>query len=635
MRTRTSFTRSVPPATALLFALLLLCWWLLPARDSGPASSAEATDIAFSRADMVFAEASRPPVQGWQNHAIPSRRLLALDPAPRRADDTIWLRLAFDDARFANRPIALFAEAIEQNYAVLLNGHEVYRSSAGPNERSFAWNGPLFVQLPAGLLVRGPNTVQLRVTTSRPQPLVVGELVIGTTDRMRARYDRANFLSLIAPQIITGYLLIMTIGICTLWIKRPRESLFGWLALVGVVWIFRNLHYFIQTPPFDPHQFWSLTTDSVFVLLAAAFAFAIRFFELARPQRLTGLVFGFCLAEILLRRLLVSLGHSELPVFLLLLPLIACFTALFARACIRGHVSGRWLVFGALGLANVFAFHDVARSVDAWTGAGLSLHPYGGLLLFSAFDIVLTRRLQNALADVEDVNERLDARVVAVTEELQASEASRATLQVSMAVGQERDRIMQEIHDGIGSNLVTALALAQRQDAGGNAATVLRRSITDLKIAVDSLEPVEGDLILLLAGLRHRMEADLLAAGVATVWKVEPCPPLAWLNPVNALHILRIIQEAIGNVLLHAGAATITIVCRPQQAREVDGILVAVIDDGSGPFDRADTGPGHQPDSGPGRGLRNMQARAEALGGSHVFEANDSGGSRSNLWIPQ
>ena len=635
MRIDGARARAVAPALAVLVAVLVLCWWLLPANATSHRPASEPGDVHFVSAEVVFSEAALPPATGWQRHAIASRKLLELAPAPHRPEETLWLRFRFDSAPFQGREIALFAEAIEQNYAVFLDGQPIYRSTTGPNDRSFAWNGPLLLQLPPALLAGSQHTIVLRISASRPQPLVVEQLEIGTTDRMRNRYDRANFLGLIAPQVITGYLLILTIGACTFWIKRPRESLFGWLALVGMVWMFRNLHNFIQHPPFDAHQFWLLTTDSVFVLFAAAFAFGIRFFELAQARRLTAIVFAVCLAEVALRRLLVAQGLSELPVFMLALPVTALLMALFARACLTTRISGRWLILGALGLAVVFSFHDLARSVDAWSGAGMSLQPYGGLLLFSAFDIVLTRRLQNALADVEDVNERLDARVVAVTEELQASEASRATLQVSMAVGQERDRIMQEIHDGIGSNLVTALALAQRQDAGGNAATVLRRSITDLKIAVDSLEPVEGDLILLLAGLRHRMEADLLAAGVATVWKVEPCPPLAWLNPVNALHILRIIQEAIGNVLLHAGAATITIVCRPQQAREVDGILVAVIDDGSGPFDRADTGPGHQPDSGPGRGLRNMQARAEALGGSHVFEANDSGGSRSNLWIPQ
>ena len=618
---------AVAPALAILVAVLVLCWWLLPANAASHGPASEPGDLRFDSAEVVFSDAALPPAAGWQRHAIPSRKLLELAPAPHRPEETLWLRLHFDSARFEGREIALFAEAIEQNYAVFLDGRPIHRSFSGPNDRSFAWNGPLLLQFPPALLAGDEHTISLRMSASRPQPLVVEQLAIGTADRMRNRYDRANFLGLVAPQIITGYLLILTIGACTFWIKRPRESLFGWLALVGMVWMFRNLHNFIQQPPFDAHQFWLLTTDAVFVLFAAAFGFGIRFFELAQGRRLTAIVFAVCLAEVALRRLLVAQGLSELPVFMLALPVTAWFMALFARACLTTRISGRWLIFGALGVAVVFSFHDLARSVDAWTGAGMSLQPYGGLLLFSAFDIVLTRRLQNALADVEDVNERLDARVVAVTDELQASEASRATLQVSMAVGQERDRIMQEIHDGIGSNLVTALALAQRQDAGGNAVTVLRRSITDLKIAVDSLEPVEGDLILLLAGLRHRMEGDLLAAGVAMVWKVEPCPPLAWLNPVNALHILRIIQEAIGNVLLHAGASTITIVCAPQQARGIDGIMVSVIDDGSGPF--------HQPDSGPGRGLRNMQARAEALGGSHRFEANDSGGSRSNLWIPQ
>lgn len=620
--------RSISPALAILAALAILCWFMVPTIDTRYASAFDPRDLGFDSAEVVFSDAASEPLTGWARHAMPSRKLLELAPTPHRSEETMWLRFSFDSRSFAGRPVGFFAEAVEQNYAVFLNGRPVHRSTAGANDHSFAWNGPLLVQLPPDLLAGGRETIALRISASRPQPLVVEQLEIGTVDRMRQRYDRARFLGLVAPQVITGYLLILTIGACTFWIKRPRESLFGWLALVGVVWMFRNLHNFIQQPPFDAHQFWMLTTDSVFVLFAAAFGFGIRFFELAQARRLTAIVFGVCLAEVALRRLLVAQGLSELPVFMLALPVTALFMALFARACLTTRISGRWLILGALGLAVVFSFHDLARSVDAWSGAGISLQPYGGLLLFSAFDIVLTRRLQNALADVEDVNERLDARVVAVTNELQASEASRATLQVSMAVGQERDRIMQEIHDGIGSNLVTALALAQRHDSSCNAVTVLRRSITDLKIAVDSLEPVEGDLVLLLASLRHRMEADLLAAGITTVWKVEPCPPLSWLNPINALHVLRIIQEAIGNILLHADASTITIYCAPQQFRKIAGILVSVIDDGSGPVSNP------SPDRGRGRGLRNMQARAEALNGTHVFEANDSGGSRTRLWIP-
>lgn len=117
---------------------------------------------------------------------------------------------------------------------------------------------------------------------------------------------------------------------------------------------------------------------------------------------------------------------------------------------------------------------------------------------------------------------------------------------------------------------------------------------------MDSLEPVDGVLIVLLANLRHRMDGDLAAVGLATVWKVEPCPPLPWLNPVNALHILRIMKETIGNVLAHANASTLTVGCTPSMRNRSEGILVSVIDDGGGPLKNGGTA---------GRGISNMRAR--------------------------
>lgn len=81
---------------------------------------------------------------------------------------------------------------------------------------------------------------------------------------------------------------------------------------------------------------------------------------------------------------------------------------------------------------------------------------------------------------------------------------------------------------------------------------------------MDSLEPVEGDLVALIGNLRHRMAGDLSDAGIACKWNAEPCCPLSWLDATNALHVLRIFQEAIGNVLSHSNATEIHIGCREQ-----------------------------------------------------------------------
>jgi signal transduction histidine kinase len=129
------------------------------------------------------------------------------------------------------------------------------------------------------------------------------------------------------------------------------------------------------------------------------------------------------------------------------------------------------------------------------------------------------------------------------------------------------------------------------------------------------MEPVETDLLLLLATLRFRLQPRLEAAGVKLVWDAGEAPPLEWLDQRHALHILRILQEAFANILKHSGARQVTVSVRA----EGDQVLVRVQDDGRG-FDPA------RPVRG-GRGLTNQLRRAEAIGGAILWEPSARGAS--------
>lgn len=54
----------------------------------------------------------------------------------------------------------------------------------------------------------------------------------------------------------------------------------------------------------------------------------------------------------------------------------------------------------------------------------------------------------------------------------------------------------------------------------------------------------------------HRMAGNLADAGIVYKWNVESCGMLPWLDAANALPVLRIFQEAIGNALTHSGTTT-------------------------------------------------------------------------------
>lgn len=188
---------------------------------------------------------------------------------------------------------------------------------------------------------------------------------------------------------------------------------------------------------------------------------------------------------------------------------------------------------------------------------------------------------------------------------------------------QERQRLMQDMHDGMGSSLTSALRIVERgRMDGSEVAELLKGCIDDLKLAIDSMEPVDSDLLLLLATLRFRLGPRLESTGIALRWEVRDIPALDWLDPRNALHILRILQEAITNIIKHAGATEV----RLATAAEADAVAVTIADNGTGfEFERAL--------ARGGKGLSNQLRRAQAIG-ARISWSSDRSGTKLTLRLP-
>lgn len=180
----------------------------------------------------------------------------------------------------------------------------------------------------------------------------------------------------------------------------------------------------------------------------------------------------------------------------------------------------------------------------------------------------------------------------------------------------ERERLMRDMHDGVGSALASALTIAERSDANHEAvAEILRECIEDLRVVIDSLEPIGNDLVALLAALRFRMERRIGSAGLRLEWSVRDLPELPWMGPSEALHVLRLVQEILNNIIKHARASLIQLAVRDCS----DHVEVLIIDDGCG-FDTSL--------KFSGRGLKTMQQRANSLGGKLHIESQPGHGTR-------
>lgn len=428
------------------------------------------------------------------------------------------------------------------------------------------------------------------------------------------------------PVIATTVLSAMTIVAAVCWLMRRQDRALAWLTFIGICWTAVSLG-FIGLPP--------VTTPAVSAIAQVGAAFAILPGLANVAAALLGLkaVRRWLWAGALLSlagaagefagQLMGFPGTAGLiatlatgGVLLSMLAVQRCKTAVLDPALISAAI-----LVSAAGIAAAFA-----RIAGLWDGMAWLFLPYAGVLALLAAGIAFVRRLLADLAEKDRLNALLGQRIETTKANLLASESARRSLEVSNAVTQERERMMREIHDGIGSSLMAALASAERQGKHDTTAVLaLKNALTDLRIAVDSLEPIEGNVATLLASLRYRIEPELRKSGIAFDWMVDDVPELDWLDSPNALHVLRIFQESLGNVLGHSNASRIRVSCKMDISEGRPGIRIDVSDNGNG-FDPSVPAKG--------RGRKNMQDRAEALGGKLTIQSAPGCGSSTTLWLP-
>jgi len=191
----------------------------------------------------------------------------------------------------------------------------------------------------------------------------------------------------------------------------------------------------------------------------------------------------------------------------------------------------------------------------------------------------------------------------------------------SRVLSDERERLVSDLHDGLGLHLLTALKMARNPGTGREAlAEVLADCLDDLRLAIDSMSNIdERDPVLLLASLRFRLAPRLKAAGVQLDWQVVgEVQPQPWLDAPKALHLLRVVQEALTNAARHAGATRVLLKVEACG----DGVAVSVSDDGRGIDVVADLA---------GHGLPSMRRRAAPLGGTLSIGPGPQSGTEVRL----
>ncbi|MBL8520005.1 MAG: hypothetical protein JNK75_04970 [Betaproteobacteria bacterium] len=584
--------------------------------DPSPQTFANAEFIQTARVEMPEASAAWTPVtlpDSWNKQQRPRREIG-------------WYRVRFALAGAPRSPQAIYIPRVTNNVAVHING--VFVGTSGDIEkREMSWNLAQFFPVPPTLLKAGTNEVLIRLHPDGFQRAGLSEIQFGEETGLRPAYERRVFFQSTAPMFISAMLSLTALLSLALWVGRRKETVFAFFILQCLATKARIWHTFTR----DPQSLgWLLAAPSLTWMMAMQTSFALRFCGQSAP-RFEKFMWGYAvLATVAL--VAFPTGPVVLASFLVNAVIALAMMAVLGRALTRNPNLENISLLVAIYINFGLAIHDLLNYRELLGFTNIYLLPLGAPLLLFAVAILLIRRFTHVMEQHEKLNAELAQRVEARERELTHSYERLRQVDQQRTTAEERQRLMRDMHDGLGSHLMSTLALAklgtlsnrQMQD-------VLTDCIDELKITIDSLEPVESDLLVVLGNLRYRMEPRLKAAGIELEWAVSDLPPLAWLDAENVRSVLRIVQEAFTNTLKHASASRITL----STAVDVSNarVVVRVTDNGQGlASTNGKGGNGSSPYAG--RGLDNMKIRAAKINGHVEVMQMVGGGTCVNLYLP-
>lgn len=203
----------------------------------------------------------------------------------------------------------------------------------------------------------------------------------------------------------------------------------------------------------------------------------------------------------------------------------------------------------------------------------------------------------------------------------------------AMAVAHERRRIGQDLHDGVASQLVNVLSALDFKNPQQHAvALAIEQCLVDLKMTVDALDSGNDNVLDALGRLRYRVQHSLDKLGIRMSWRVEIREELEAVRGETAQHALRIAQEALANVMLHARASAVEVVCRYVPERSM--MVLEVRDNGRGIPRRKEDRPPESGTQRSGKGLASMRHRAKTVGGELSVSSKLGAGTRVRLTLP-
>ena len=526
--------------------------------------------------------------------------------------------------------LALHVSAARTVDRLFVNGRQVYAHPSPTAWSDTQGHHPKAYIIPPGVVKVGDNEIWAYATGG--QTILIHDLTIGPLDGVLSSTWWADFFA--TSLVISAILLMAFVAVLFLVVDWPEEDRL-WarsVVLLLSVWIVYNLHALGSIPGLSQTWASALSYAVSFALVAAISAYVFSRTRVSKwANRLiaalfisgTALVFGAGFASEFMVH--VFGWPAEVWSKMIMAPVL---TGTLIVNRIRGN--------SAIGPIEFVALLScmVPLLVDGLDGHSDIMVPFFQTVHFTfyamtwfgcVFALSMCASLATAASRSRRIavkhNEILAATLAEREAELAVAFEKEKDLARERTLIDERQRLMRDMHDGVGGQLVSLIAQVRAPNVEPmDISRSLNAVLEDLRLIVDSLDTAGDSLGFALGAFRNRLGPKLKAAGITLAWEVDPDAANVPLGPETVLQILRILQEACSNAIQHSGADTITVGLERSSAGDIT-------------LDVRDNGSGVNPEAPRGKGISTMQHRATRIQGDVTLLPGDTSGTTVRLTL--
>ena len=539
--------------------------------------------VEIGQAEVAYVDSETPPTGAvrWQPVTLPHQWPRSAPPGVHRG----WYRIALDEQPPAE-PVAAYFWRFSMNMAVYLNDEFLGRSGRFDEPMSRNWNRPFLFNLPRSAWRSTDNYLYVRLGTY-PGWGHLAPVVLGPVDALVADYERRFARQITLSQATFVVSLVTSLVAFSLWFAANRRSVYGYFALTCLAWSGYSLNLFIQDIPVSAKVWWWFVHSSVDWYGVLLLLFSHRLLDCRRP-RIEWIALGFGCGATAIYALvpLETLSAINSRVHLVTVLMVFYVMVFAITEAFRRRTLETVSLSVCLAMIVFFAIHDLAMNalivVDLWRTQQFWLQ-YSAPIMMLTLMAVLSRHYARTL------HARLDAEQQVMT---------------------ERERVFRDIHDDIGSRMLSLVYAAEND----RQADIAREALRDVRFIVSGARNPATGLAPFLEQLQAEARERCREAAVPLQWAVDVGGDFE-VDANTQYHLQRTVRELITNALKHSQCEQIVVECSVDAWGEVE---LAIRSDGE-----AAAGPL----AGGGTGLAGLEARVIDIGGRLESVRRDDGWS--------